>query len=211
MRADPERARRASLPFLPQVGTAYGQSHRLLIVGKVASLSWEDFEPEDELAREDEKLLARIQDSWGSFFERPDGSPFWRGCAKVAAAAGGSLASVAWTNVLKLGGRGPPHTSSWNPDHGVRRLQVRAGVLDMLRVEIEELQPDTVLFVTGPAFDDYLRKAFPGWRLKEEAWPQALAQMVGEEQQVIRSRHFQGMTNATLDRICDDVRRARSR
>lgn len=194
-RADSEAAAQSSLPFVPQVGREYEHAPvKLLVVGKVASLSWEEFEPAEAYRQQQAELLEDLQEKWGRFFERPIMSPFWRSCVTISRALGGSgLPSIAWSNVLKVGGRGPPHTSSWNPNAHVRRIQLDAGCLGMLTDEVNLLRPDAILFATGPGFDTYLRQAFRG--LSGTSVPgTSITMLKGSQAKVaVRSRHFQGM------------------
>jgi len=81
-------------------------------------------------------------------------SPFWNVTRKVEQALGNAPYSCAWTNLSKFdvnGGR----------SFGAQE-RIISTVDDLLVSEISLLKPKVCLFSTGPAFDERIRRTFPG-------------------------------------------------
>jgi len=64
------------------------------------------------------------------------------------------FASIAWSNVFKIS------RLESNPDKRMREFLVES-TFNTLQVEIENLDPDLIVFLTGDTYDSYLRQVFP--------------------------------------------------
>jgi hypothetical protein len=82
----------------------------------------------------------------------------------------GKTTSFVWNNLVKIGknglnGRPAPVVLDWQ-DH----------LFDLLRQEVAILRPHVVLFFTGPYYDAFLARAFPGVRFDPVA-PRTVRQL----------------------------------
>lgn len=204
-----------AVPFVPYVGDSYSQAkHKILVVGK-ATYRWKC---KDESGNKNESLAEiSLEDPewWHSLEEAPKNfieeyvlpfyagregynSLFWNRIYRILgtllsdkdiskydrdeSTSQTVFCSFAWTNVFKLAGL------KGNPDKKLRELQVES---NSLPDEISYLEPDVILFFTGPSYDEHLRRIFPDISPAE---PDSLkrAQGVSEQARVIlRTYHPQ--------------------
>jgi len=85
-------------------------------------------------------------------------SPFWVACHRLSRALNpdGPGFSFTWSNLIKI-----------DQDQGRPSPEVEESVcsLRLLEKEISILEPQVVVFFTGPRYDDRLRATFPGIKL----------------------------------------------
>lgn len=132
-------------PFLMSPNTNYqNQNTKILIVGQETN-GWGYF---SDNVKEGMKLYEKF-----NLGENYRSSPFWNVTRKVERALTGEEFSCAWTNLNKFdfGGKSP------QGEH----KKVISDVDDLLIQEIDLLDPDIVLFFTGPNFDNRIRNIFP--------------------------------------------------
>ena len=84
-------------------------------------------------------------------------SPFWRGFRAINSTITGCEDSALWTNVFKVNVRGSVMRNCTARELNALRL-VQSG---LLRDELAILQPDIVIFLSGPRYDSTLRCDFP--------------------------------------------------
>lgn len=176
-----------AVPFVPYVGDNYAQAkHKILVVGKAThGWGWKDGQWNKEASLKDiEQNISEAQ--WYSelskipneFIERKiiphysgcSGyyySRFWKSIYQIAGVlldmgtaeycrskqvAEHVFSSVAWTNLFKLTDR------KGNPSSSLIKLQ---NPHNSLIEEIECLNPDIILFFTGPPYDKHLERVLP--------------------------------------------------
>lgn len=84
-------------------------------------------------------------------------SPFWRGFRAIDSAINDAQDAALWTNVFKVNVNGSVMENCTAAEvSALRRVQ-----LGLLRGEIDILQPDVVVFFSGPRYDAAIRGEFP--------------------------------------------------
>lgn len=155
-----------------------GATNRVLIVGQ-ETLGW-DFAPgdyyewpyppisslEDFLGFPDSVGAMMHGDKMFEFARHQPGnvnSPFWRAYRQVREAVGddpvGFDTKVLYTNLFKTAVDGTSIVKNGTTDEADNIWRASA---QLLTREIELLQPDAVVFFTGPDYDRYLELEFPG-------------------------------------------------
>jgi hypothetical protein len=204
-----------AVPFLPYVGNDYAQAkHKVLVVGK-ATYGWKckdvsgnNNESLAEISLEDPEWWHRLEEAPKNFIEGcvlpfyagREGykSLFWNRIYRILgdllsennisrydrdeSVSQTVFRSFAWTNVFKLAGL------KGNPRKKLREPQIQS---NSLPDEISYLEPDVILFFTGPSYDKYLCEIFQEMSLAE---PNSLKQVPGVREQArvtLRTYHPQ--------------------
>jgi hypothetical protein len=84
-------------------------------------------------------------------------SPFWRGFRALDTALNSEADSALWTNVFKVNVNG----SVLRNCTATEVAKIQKAQQGLLRHEIEALNPDVVVFFTGPKYDPAIRAEFP--------------------------------------------------
>ena len=148
------RERYISHPHLIEVSAHYAmQKIRVMIVGQQAR-DWRG-QLEHPLTAKDVRDLMKFYSQFqlGKYEKR---SVFWQGVRRLAQRLypKASIKGFVWTNLIKFdGGDAPP---PWD------LVQAYFQNLAILAREIEILQPNAVVFFTGPNYDDAIRSIFKG-------------------------------------------------
>lgn len=206
-----------AVPFVPYVGDNYAQAkHKILVVGK-ATYGWKckdvsgnNNESLAEISLEDPEWWHRLEEAPKNFIEEhvlpfyagKEGyhyhSLFWNRIYRILGALLSDkdiskyerdesvsqtvFRSFAWTNVFKLAGL------KGNPRKKLREPQIES---NSLPDEISYLDPDVILFFTGPSYDKHLCRIFPDISLAE---PNSLKQVPSVREQAkvtLRTYHLQ--------------------
>lgn len=153
-----------SKPLLLKVPSGYASCARKLMIVGQETLGWGSNEGWDV-----EELMNGYQDwNLGEAYR----SPFWSAAHQIAKALSpdGPERVFLWSNLVKMdeGGR-PPHS-----------VEEEIAKHPILQTEIAICRPDTVIFFTGPNYDDRIRATFPAtvFTRASAAWPErAFAQL----------------------------------
>lgn len=209
-----------SLPFVPMAGPEYDQAPRqVLVVGKVASVTQTENARKHLLddffaAGDDDGLFNALGQYWrrniyqlvadayegkvaNQYSARKLRTPWWSGVHRLVGPLVGAtrprdtFSRIAWSNVLKVGGR------AGNPDPALIRAQQPHVAL--LSKEIAVLKPEIMVFATGWRFDNHLRAALPGVKVNSEAHLSRVT--LRDFPRAYRSRHFQGFSYNAIDRF----------
>lgn len=129
-------------------------SGRLLVVGQALN-GWGHMRPpadfadpevrRDQLART--RRSSEREGAFGWMRPKPWGSPFWRLARTAMREMGLELRDIAWSNLAKLS------PERGNPQGELLWRQHRLGG-EMLRREVEELDPETVVVVSGRGYTE---------------------------------------------------------
>lgn len=166
-----------SAPLLVNMPDAYARADRRVLFCGQETFGWKgmDLTAIDKMVRpdtaDDEKIetladfltVERAVDALTRGYEhfafgrnyRGRGSPFWVAFREVQA---WNFGEVLWTNLSRFDHKGGSILSS------PRREEALAAQSDLLAREIVLTKPDIALFVTGPRYDWFLEKLFPGLR-----------------------------------------------
>ena len=131
-----------SAPILIKIPTSYLlQDVKLMIIGQQTQ-GWGDGDIND--------LLDCYEDF--NFGEKYYASPFWNITRKIEKALGIDRFAIVWSNLNRCdyNGKRPPIKIE-------KDLRI---LFPLLLGEIEILQPDVVIFFTGPYFDEHIKHAF---------------------------------------------------
>lgn len=100
---------------------------------------------------------------FGRIIPRLASSPFWRYFADVRGRveASGKPTSIIFSNLIRCASNDEQGFTLWTigSEDRDRYLAWQQG---LLMQELRELKPTLILFVTGPAYDEYLKAEFPG-------------------------------------------------
>jgi uracil-DNA glycosylase family 4 len=137
---------------------------RLMIVGQ-QTYGWENGNIDE---------LLRCYKAF-NFGENYHASPFWNITSKICNIMGISRFAIAWTNLVKCDFR-----EERPPLHLEERIQE---AFPVLREEVDILQPDLLIFFTGPAYDERIAKSFKNisFRALDEFSYNTLATVVGPD------------------------------
>jgi hypothetical protein len=111
--------------------------------------------------------------------------------------------SIAWSNVFKVG---PPKAKRGNPNQELIAVQKKENTL---KEELEILEPDVVIFSTGPRYDDFLSDFLPITCMSDAA-PNHLGikeiEIEDLDALVFRTYHFQYGPNWMFEQVVDHIR-----
>lgn len=177
-----ELAKRASPPLLLNVPEKWANAtKRVLVVGQ-ETLGW-DFHPGDYFPELETPIMtfqdfqstpnsvAALTASYRDFeFARhqPENynSPFWRAYRSVRSSLGedvdGSETAVLWTNLFRMSLDGGSVVENGSLEEATL---IREQGAALLRSEIQALAPSSVIFFTGPNYNEHLYAQFPGVEL----------------------------------------------
>lgn len=82
-------------------------------------------------------------------------SPFWNAHCKISKGLSKRKVEIVWNNVYKIGNRLKNHNQ---PHESIRKMENDS--FDVISKEIEILQPDVLIFFTGPHYDPRVNKKF---------------------------------------------------
>lgn len=222
-----------TVPFVPYVGSSYGDADpKILVIGK-ATYGWGKGESGqgsgtlgDVLGRDDlceylAELPKRfIEDEIIPFYGGGSGhyhSQFWNRIYRLTGnllldrpvskykreqqASERCFRSIAWSNVFKVGAT---KTERGNPNQTLISIQKAHNTLEE---EIDVLQPNLVIFSTGPTYDGHLVDFLPKTTLRDAA-PDHLRvkEVVGLESPAFRTCHFQYYSNQTFEQVVEYIR-----
>lgn len=88
-------------------------------------------------------------------------SPFWRGFRAIDSAINGTPDSALWTNVFKVNVNG----SVMRNCRAAEVAALQRAQTGLLAEEINILNPDVVVFLSGPRYDPAIRCEFPDMRI----------------------------------------------
>lgn len=131
--------------------------HRLLIVGQ-QTYDWCNWDSLRQMTVD--CAIAEALSVYSSFNlgEKYTRSPFWQAARKFQAALNpqSDTFGYVWTNLVKF--------DQVNNGHDRPTQEVESMICEHspLPSEIQILEPDVVIFFTGPAYDDRLQSTFPG-------------------------------------------------
>ncbi|MFZ5823514.1 MAG: PGN_0703 family putative restriction endonuclease [Bacillota bacterium] len=157
------RHKETSYPHLIQVPAPYLAAPRKVVIVGQQTYGWEadGMPPRERVAEVKPTLIDVQQKLYSDFFPAgiPARSPFWRAFQQVQAAlAPGPIDSCLWAELVKVDheGQRPPEAvdADWFEHFNV------------LAAELRILEPDVVIFFTGPYYDQRIVESFPGARLE---------------------------------------------
>jgi hypothetical protein len=224
---------RCTLPFVPYVGSGYEYaSPRIFVVGK-ATYGWGKGRSgqggatlRDVLGREDlYEYLATLPTRFMEkeiipFYGGESGryhSQFWNRIYRLAGnlllnrpvseyrrepeTSEECFRSIAWSNVFKVGAT---KAKGGNPRRRLASIQKSDNTLAR---EIEVLQPDVVIFSTGPGYDRHLKDVLPNITLRQ-AGPDHLGikEVEGLRTLAFRAYHFQSFSNYGFEQAVHHIR-----
>lgn len=136
-----------SAPLLIKVPESYfTQAKKLMIVGQQTQ-GW-DLKNIQDLLRNYEEF---------NFGESYYSTPFWNVIRKIESILGVDTFSIVWSNLNRC------DFQRERPDEDLE-LELHE-CFPVLREEVEILEPDILLFFSGPDFDQHIYRSFPGCQL----------------------------------------------
>lgn len=222
-----------TIPFVPYVGSSYCQAkHKILIVGK-ATYGWGKGDSgqgsgtlgavlgKNDLYEYIAKLPKKfIEEEIIPFYGGEKGhyhSQFWNRIYRLTGnllldcpvseykrerqVSEKCFRSIAWSNVFKVGAT---KAERGNPNPKLISFQKAHNTLE---AEINILQPNIVIFSTGPTYDRYLKDLLPNSTLRD-ADPDDLGvkEVEGLESLAFRTCHFQYYSNQKFKQVVGYIR-----
>lgn len=149
---------------------------RLLIIGQ-ETCGWTSLS--DCLGNPD--AIRLLMDEYRSFDlgAKCKSTPFWQYAHRVNAHLNGAdnRRSFQWTNLFKL------DQCCGQPDLWLQEMQFRS--FNILADEVRIIEPDIVVFFTGPDYDHAVLKSFPGL-----TWEKAIAQISSRKLARVSHEHL---------------------
>ncbi|MFC7371364.1 hypothetical protein ACFQPF_06730 [Fictibacillus iocasae] len=162
-----------SMPWLIDVVPGYIEDkHKVLIVGKESN-GWEKYS--DLLTVEKEEAVRKLQNMYLQF--RQDNkwahAPFWKGAHEIHKALNPDSPDYTFmtTNLIRI------DQNNTRPSKSVEEAVCSSFLV--LHSEIEMLEPDVMIFFTGPYYDERIRQTFEGvsFEMVDGFDPRILAQL----------------------------------
>ena len=156
-----ERHKETSYPHLINASPAYGAARRRLVFVGQQTFGWEpDSAPAQAMERDlKANLIEGMLKLYTDFFPTDRRSPFWRAVRQLQSSVTPDAPADAcvWANLVKVDQERQRPPAAVDRDWFDR--------FNVLAAEMRALQPDVVIFFTGPAYDERLVESFPGARI----------------------------------------------
>jgi hypothetical protein len=144
-----------SPPLLVDPPDAYWeQPIRLCIIGQQTQSWWNKRLGTVRSTTQIDTLLRIYKYEFNMAIATPRGGYFWQFVRKLEQTLGLRSGAVVWSNLNKM------DQADGRPTRPVERELSEK--LPLLPIEVQELKPNAVLFLTGPDYDDLLIKLFNG-------------------------------------------------